>query len=97
MRAVILGPSGTGKTILLQNMILDIYIEAASNGYIYILSEYWCWFNMAPCQENIEGAMHVKHWKDEPFFITDDSEALNQTITTQQKMVQFMKDQKKLI
>ena len=25
MRSVILGPSGSGKAILLQNMILDIY------------------------------------------------------------------------
>ena len=26
MRAIILGPSGSGKSILLQNFILDIYI-----------------------------------------------------------------------
>ena len=39
--------------------------------------------------------MHVKHSKDEPiFFSTYDSEELNNIITTQHKMVQFMKDQK---
>ena len=33
-RSVILGPSGMGETILLQNMILDIYRNCCSRIYI---------------------------------------------------------------
>ena len=35
IRSIILGPSGSGKSILLQNMILDIYINNASHVYLY--------------------------------------------------------------
>ena len=35
MRAVILGPSGSGKSILLQNFILDIYKDCFSRIYIF--------------------------------------------------------------
>ena len=34
-RALILAPSGGGKTILIQNMILDIYIAIAFQGSIF--------------------------------------------------------------
>ena len=41
MRAIVLGPSGTGKTILLQNMILDVY-EVPSLGSISLaLASTW--------------------------------------------------------
>ena len=32
-RSLILGPSGTGKSVLLVNMLLDIYIEDASQKF----------------------------------------------------------------
>ena len=34
-RSIILGSSGSGKTILLQNMIIDIYLKKYLNEYIY--------------------------------------------------------------
>ena len=34
-RSLILGPSGTGKSVLLVNMLLDIYIEDASRKYTF--------------------------------------------------------------
>ena len=37
MRSVILGPSGSGKSILLQNFILDIYKDCFSRVYIFLL------------------------------------------------------------
>ena len=37
MRSMILAPSGSGKTVLLQNMILDIYRGCFSIIYIYIV------------------------------------------------------------
>ena len=36
-RSVILGPSVSGKTILLQNMILDMFIEIASVGSTFLV------------------------------------------------------------
>ena len=35
IRSIILGPSGSGKSILLQNMILDIYKNCFSRVYIF--------------------------------------------------------------
>ena len=35
MRSLILAPSGGGKTILIQNMILDIYRNCFSRVYIF--------------------------------------------------------------
>ena len=35
MRAVMLGPSGSGKSILLQNFILDIHHKCISRVYIF--------------------------------------------------------------
>jgi len=37
IRSIILGPSGSGKSILLQNMILDIYIKVVFHVYLYFL------------------------------------------------------------
>ena len=37
-RAIILGPSGSGKSILLQNMILDIYKGLFQRIYIFSAS-----------------------------------------------------------
>ena len=37
MRSVILGPSGSGKSILLQNFILDIYKDCFSRIYFFLL------------------------------------------------------------
>ena len=35
MRSIVLGPGGSGKTILLQNMILDIYDGCFDQIYIF--------------------------------------------------------------
>ena len=35
VRSIILGPSGSGKSILLQNFILDIYKDCFSRVYIF--------------------------------------------------------------
>ena len=36
VRGLILGPSGSGKGVILQNMILDIYRDCFERIYIYI-------------------------------------------------------------
>ena len=35
LRAIVLGPSNSGKSILIQNMILDIYHKCFSRIYIF--------------------------------------------------------------
>ena len=35
IRSIIIGSSGSGKTVLLQNMILDIYMDCFSRIYIF--------------------------------------------------------------
>ena len=35
IRSIILGPSGSGRTVLLQNMILDIYKDCFNRIYIF--------------------------------------------------------------
>ncbi len=35
LRSIVLGPSGSGKSILLQNMILDIYRDCFSRIYFF--------------------------------------------------------------
>ena len=35
MRSIVLGPSGSGKNILLQDLILDIYRDCFSRIYIF--------------------------------------------------------------
>ncbi len=35
MRSIVLGPSGSGKAILLQHMVLDIYRDCFSRIYIF--------------------------------------------------------------
>ena len=37
IRSIILGPSASGKSILLQNMIVNIYRECFSRIYIFLL------------------------------------------------------------
>ena len=39
IRSIVLGPSGTGKTILLQNMILDVYTKVALIRFIFFLRQ----------------------------------------------------------
>ena len=37
IRSIILGPSGSGKSILLQNFILDIYIRVVLVVFIFLV------------------------------------------------------------
>jgi DNA replication protein DnaC len=39
IRSIILGPSGSGKSILLQNMILDIYIKVVFQEYLFLVRQ----------------------------------------------------------
>ena len=90
MRAVILGPSGSGKSILLQNMILDIYKDCFSRVYIFSPSinvDYQTW---EPVKKYLEKEIKAKD--DEQFYFDHyDEDALSNIITTQRKIIEYQK------
>ena len=59
-RALLVGPSGSGKGILLSNMILDIYRDCFSRLYIFApsINVDMTW---QPVKDYIEKTMKVKH------------------------------------
>jgi hypothetical protein len=90
-RAVICGPSGSGKGILLQNMILDIYRDVFSRIYIFSpsINVDYTW---QPVKEYIEKVMKVKHTDDEPLYFDHYSqEDLESIVSTQHKVIDYMK------
>ena len=92
-RSMILGPSGSGKTILLQNMILDIYRDCFSRIYIFSPSidvdSTWL-----PVKKYISEEMKVHHSTGEPIYFDHyDPEALHKIISTQHKVIDYMKKQ----
>ncbi len=90
LRAVILGPSGSGKSILLQNMILDIYDKCFKRIYIFSPSinvDYQTW---EPVKKMIE--KEITSNDDEQFYFDHyDEEALFNIINTQRKIIEYQK------
>ena len=96
MRSIVLGPSGTGKTILLQNMILDIYAGCFDKIYIFSpsvnLDHTW-----QPVKEYIKDKLKIKDDdKEDPIYYDEYvPEELLKIIETQTKITNYMKQQKK--
>ena len=95
IRSIILGPSGSGKTILLQNMIMNLYDRCFERVYIFSPSinvdNSW-----SPVKEYIEDKMKAVETDDDKFYFDNyDKEALEQIITTQNKIVLEQKSKKK--
>ena len=92
MRAVILGPSGSGKSSLLQNFILDIYHKCFSRIYIFSPSinvDYQTW---QPVKDMI--TKEITNNDDEVFYFDHyNEEALLNIITTQRKIIEYQKKQ----
>ena len=90
-RSVILGPSGTGKTVLLTNLITHVYRDCFSRVYIFSPSinvdASW-----RPVKAYIEKEMKVDHTEEEPIYFDHyDPAQLQKVITTQHKVSEFMK------
>ena len=83
-RSIILGSSASGKTILLQNMIIDIYKHLFERIYIFSPSievDYQTWF---PVKKYIENDLKLKETDDEKFYYSEyDAVALSKIIETQ--------------
>jgi len=95
IRSVILGPSGSGKTVLLQNMILNLYRGCFERVYIFSPSinvdASW-----QPVKTYIEEEMDIHETEDEKFYFDSyDPESLEKIISTQNKLIQHMKNKNK--
>jgi hypothetical protein len=93
-RALIVAPSNSGKSVLLQNIILDIYKGCFER--IFILSpsihidSVW-----KPVIQYCEKELHqVEDDKNKYFFDTFDEAQFKNIIATQQKLIKHMKDRK---
>ena len=90
MRSLILAPSGEGKTILIQNMILDIYRNCFSRVYIFSPSinvdATW-----VPVIDYLKKTLKQDAKKEPYLFDRYDEGALKKIIDTQHKLVAHMK------
>ena len=90
-RAIICAPSGSGKTVLLTNFILDIYRGCFSRIYIFSPSidvDY----NWNPVKQYISNELKLKETEDDKFYYDHyDADALENIIYTQHKIIEYMK------
>ena len=88
IRSIILGPSGSGKSILLQNMILDIYKQCFSRVFIFSPSinvDYQTW---EPVKKYLDREVNTSEDKDENYYFDHyDEEGLFKIIDTQRKII----------
>jgi len=93
-RAIVCAPSGSGKTVLLTNFILDIYRGCFSRIYIFSPSinvDY----NWNPVKQYISNEMKVQETEDDKFYYeTYEPDALEKIIYTQHKIIEYMKKNK---
>ena len=95
IRSVILGPSGSGKSVLLQTMISNMYKLCFERIYIFSPSinvdSTW-----EPVKHFIENKIEAHETDDEKFYFDHyDPEALENIIATQTKIVSHLKAQVK--
>ena len=93
VRSIILGPSGSGKGILLQNMILDIYKDCFERIYIFSPSinvdHTW-----QPVKKYISDKIMKSDEEPEFYYDTYDPESLDKIINNQKKIVEYQKNKK---
>ena len=91
IRSIILGPSGSGKSILLQNMILDIYKNCFSRVFIFSPSinvDYQTW---EPVKKYLDREVNDGDKDDIFYFDHYDEEGLFKIIDTQRKIIEYQK------
>ena len=93
VRSILLGPSHSGKGVLLQNMILDIYKNCFERIYIFSPSIHvdHTW---EPVKEYIKKTMPSKDDEPECYYDHYDPESLEKIIDTQKKIIEFQKQKK---
>ena len=93
IRSVLLAASGGGKTVLIQNMIMDIYKGLFERVYIFSPSIHvdHTWISV---KEYLKNAINLKEDEPEMYYDHYDPEALEQIIETQKKIIEFQKSKK---
>ena len=92
MRSIILGPSGSGKSVLLQNMIYDIYKGCFEKIFIISptihIDKSW-----SPIKKYMTEQLKMNPEKEFCFMDTYDQKKLDEIVETQEKVANYMKDQ----
>ena len=92
-RAVLCGPSGAGKGVLLSNMILNIYRDCFSRIYIFCpsINVDYTWRTV---KEYIEKVMKVKETEEDTLYFDHyNHDDLQNIIDTQHKVIDYKKKQ----
>ena len=90
-RQLICAPSGSGKTVLISSLILDIYRGAFEKIFIFSPS-IWVDAVWEPVKKYIKNEMKIEHTEEDPiYFAEPDFEALENIIETQHKIIKYMK------
>ena len=92
-RALIFGPSGSGKSVLLVSLILDIYRDVFSRVFVFSPSvnhdSIWL-----PVKKYVKEELNVSEEREQCFFENYNSEDLMKIIDTQTKIIKYLKDKK---
>ena len=92
MGSMLCGPRPSGKTVLLSNMILDIYRDCFSRIYTWSPSIN-CGSRWRPVKDYIRD--HIKPSDREKYYFDSyEPSELEQVIKTQQKVIDYQKEQK---
>ena len=93
LRGIILAPSGSGKTVLLVSMLLDLYRGAFARIYVFSpsvdIDQTW-----ALVREYVHNVLGVKEDKEQCFFSEWDPAALKDILDTQAEIVKYQKAHK---
>ena len=92
-RAIVFGPSGSGKRCLLVSLILDIYRDVYQRVFVFSPSvdhdSIWL-----PVKKYVKDNLGVNPDKEQCFFPEYKSENLMKIIDTQTKVTKYLKEQK---
>lgn len=91
IRSILLAPSGAGKTILIQNLITDIYAGLWSRIYIFSpsIEVDHSWVSV---KKYIEDELNLYETDDEKFYYSEyDKDALMDIIETQKQISEYQK------
>ena len=93
-RAILVGPSGAGKGVLLTNLILDVYRGCFSRIYIFSPSIHVD-YNWHAVKQYIHNEMKIQETEDDKFYYDSyEPEELEKIIHIQHKITDYMKKHK---
>ena len=92
-RSIIVASSTGGKTVLIQNLILDVYRDCFSRVFIFSPSVHTD-PTFVEVKKYVKNQMHVDDKKEQVYFEHYNPEELDKVIDTQTKIITYMKDHK---